>query len=160
MQKFDCSTPHTAHCLASGEVMISTMGDVKGNGKSEFILLDGKTFEVKGTWTNNNKRGKFNYDFWYQPYFDVMVSTEWGAPKVFKRGFQKNDHLNEETYGRSLNFYSWSTHELIKTINLGLDGITPLEVRFLHNPKQPQGFVGCAVSSSIYRFVKLYVYTL
>lgn len=24
---------HTSHCLASGEVMISTLGDSKGNGK-------------------------------------------------------------------------------------------------------------------------------
>ncbi|XP_068917960.1 methanethiol oxidase [Tenebrio molitor] len=151
MHRFNCSTPHTAHCLASGEVMISTMGDTEGNGKCDFILLDGKTFEVKGNWVKN-KGGVFNYDFWYQPYFDAMVSSEWGAPKIFKRGFDPSDPLDPKIYGRSLNFFSWSKRELIQTVNLGLDGVTPLEIRFLHDPKQPQGFVGCGVNSNIYRF--------
>lgn len=150
MHRFNCSTPHTAHCLASGEVMISTMGDIEGNGKCDFILLDGKTFEVKGNWVKN-KGGVFNYDFWYQPYFDAMVSSEWGAPKIFKRGFDPSDPLDPKIYGRSLNFFSWSKRELIQTVNLGLDGVTPLEIRFLHDPKQPQGFVGCGVNSNIYR---------
>lgn len=33
LRKNDVSAPHTAHCLASGQVMISTMGDGQGNGK-------------------------------------------------------------------------------------------------------------------------------
>ena len=35
------SSPHTTHCLADGNVMISTMGDGKGkgNGKGSFLLL-------------------------------------------------------------------------------------------------------------------------
>ena len=34
--------PHTTHCLGSGEIMISTMGDPKGNAKGVFehLLLD------------------------------------------------------------------------------------------------------------------------
>lgn len=38
--------PHTAHCLASGEIIVSAMGDPEGNNKSGFFLLDGETFEV------------------------------------------------------------------------------------------------------------------
>ncbi|XP_044258107.1 methanethiol oxidase [Tribolium madens] len=151
IHRFNCSTPHTTHCLASGEVMISAMGDNQGNGKCEFILLDGKTFEVKGTWTRN-KTGAFNYDFWYQPYFDIMVSSEWGAPRILKRGFQSTDPDDQKIYGRSLNFFSWSKRELLQTVNLGFDGVSPLEIRFLHNPKQPQGFVGCALNANIFRF--------
>jgi len=30
----------------------------------------------------------------------------------------------------------------------------PLETRFLHNPNECQGFVGCALSSTVYRFFK------
>lgn len=152
MHRFNCSTPHTAHCLASGEVMISIMGDKEGNGQSEYILLDGKTFDIKGTWTKG-ERAKFNYDFWYQPYFDVMVSSEWGAPRIFKRGFKPSDPYDTSIYGRSINFYSWSKRELIQTIDLGFDGVTPLEIRFLHDPKQPQGFVGCALNGNLYRWV-------
>lgn len=58
-----------------------------------------------------------------------------------------------EKYGRSINFYSWSERKLIQTIDLGKDGIAPLEIRFLHNPKASEGFVGCAVNSTVFRYV-------
>ncbi|CAH1155464.1 unnamed protein product [Phaedon cochleariae] len=150
---FNCRTPHTAHCLASGDIMIATMGDKDENAKCDFILIDGKTFKTKGTWING-KAPKFNYDFWYQPYFDVMVSTEWGIPRLFKKGFAAEQTINPEKYGRSLNFFSWSKRQLVQSIDLGVDGIAPLEVRFLHDPKEPQGYVGCAVNGNIFRFYK------
>lgn len=31
--KSSLSTFHTSHCLASGEIMISALGDINGNGK-------------------------------------------------------------------------------------------------------------------------------
>ena len=31
---------------------------------------------------------KFNYDFWYQPRHNVMVSSEWAAPKTYYAGLQ------------------------------------------------------------------------
>jgi selenium-binding protein 1 len=30
---------------------------------------------------------EFGYDFWYQPYHNVMISTELASPNVFKKGF-------------------------------------------------------------------------
>lgn len=38
------------------------------------------------------------------------------------------------------------------SIDLGEKGLIPLEIRFLHDPDKAVGFVGCALSSSIYRF--------
>lgn len=46
-------------------------------------------------WTKGEKKAKFGYDFWYQPYWDVMISTEWGAPKSFKKGFALPDTQDE-----------------------------------------------------------------
>lgn len=104
-----------------------------------------------GTWSNVST--KYGYDFWYQPLFDVMVSTEWGAPKSFKTGLnltQLNDY-----YGHSLNVWSWTKKKLIQTIDLGTtNGWLPLEVRFLHNPKEPHGYVACALSSTIFHITK------
>ncbi|XP_060535555.1 methanethiol oxidase [Cylas formicarius] len=151
MQKLNCSTPHTAHCLATGDIMISVMGDVDGNPKSDYVLVDGKTFTVKGTWVKGDS-AKFNYDFWYQPYYDVMVSSEWGAPRIFKTGVHPGDSVENLAFGKSINFYSWSKRQLIQTIDLDGDGVAPLEIRFLHDPKEKQGYVGCAVSSTIIRF--------
>lgn len=154
MRSFNCSYPHTTHCLATGEIMISTMGDKDENAKGDFLLIDSKTLEVTGTWTKGNKIAKFGYDFWYQPYHDVMFSTEWGAPKRFKTGFHPEDLSDKSLYGTSLNIFKWSTRELQQVIDLGSEGCAPLEIRFLHDPKSAQGFVGCAVNANIYRFYK------
>ena len=40
--------PHTSHCLASGDIMVSCLGDKDGNAEgSGFLLLDSE-FNVKG----------------------------------------------------------------------------------------------------------------
>jgi selenium-binding protein 1 len=49
--------------------------------------------------------------------------------------------------------WDWTTHEKVQTIDLGV-GTIPLEIRFLHDPNEAQGFVGCALSSTIVRFFK------
>lgn len=46
-----------------------------------------------GLWTEG-KLAPFGYDFWYQPYWDVMVSSEWGAPKSFRAGYKHSDVLD------------------------------------------------------------------
>jgi len=48
LHSLNLTAPHTAHCLASGEVMISAMGDVEENGRGGFALLDCKDFTIKG----------------------------------------------------------------------------------------------------------------
>lgn len=42
----------------------------------------------------------------------------------------------------------------MQTIELGNDGLIPLECRYLHNPKKEFGFVGAALSSNIICFYK------
>ncbi|EYC18803.1 hypothetical protein Y032_0026g1378 [Ancylostoma ceylanicum] len=148
--KYNVSFPHTSHCLADGNIMISTLGDAEGNHKGSFILLDGKTFEPKGCWLDEEKSVAFNYDFWYQPRRDVMFSTEWGTPNVIKKGFDMK-HVDEGHYGHSVHLFKWSTHEKLQTIELPKDdGAVPLEVRFKHDPASPYAFVGTALGSAVY----------
>lgn len=52
-----------------------------------FVLLDGETFEVISNWEHQGEAAPFGYDFWYQPRHNVMISTEWGAPKALVNGF-------------------------------------------------------------------------
>lgn len=120
LRSHNVSAPHTAHCLADGNIMISTMGDAKGNASGDFILFD-KNFECIGTWTKGQK-AICGYDFWYQPLFNVMISSEWGAPNIFRRGYQPEDILLENDYGRRLNVYDWKERKLIDTIHLGEEG--------------------------------------
>ncbi|XP_071574015.1 methanethiol oxidase-like isoform X1 [Temnothorax nylanderi] len=154
IHKYGISTPHTSHCLPTGEIMISTMGNLSGDGLGEFFCIDAETLRAKGTWTKSHEKATFGYDFWYQPYHDTLIATEWGAPRVFKKGFIPEDVYDPKIYGRSLNVYSWNERKLKQIIDLGDDGIAPFEIRFLHDPLAAQGFVGCAVTSNVYRFYK------
>ncbi|BFZ00921.1 hypothetical protein BsWGS_03961 [Bradybaena similaris] len=144
--------PHTTHCLASGDVMISCIGDAQGNNtKSGFILLDGKDFSIKENWEKSHIN--IGYDYWYQPRHDVMISTEWGAPRAWRNGFKLQD-VADGLYGHSLHVWQWSTHKKIQTLDLGSEGAIPLEIRFLHDPDATMGYVGCALGSSVFRFFK------
>jgi methanethiol oxidase len=107
--------------------MISTMGDKDGNAKGEFILLD-KNFECIGTWTSG-ETALCGYDFWYQPYFNLMIASEWGAPKLFRRGFTPEDVKSDRDYGRRLNVYAWNERKLIDTIHLGDEGEAHSQVK-------------------------------
>ena len=50
--------------------------------------------------------------------------------------------------------WDWTEHKLLQTIDLGEDGMIPLEIRFLHNPEATDGFVAATLSSNIIRFFK------
>ena len=57
MHDVGASIPHTAHCLPSGHIMISAMGDgtPELKGKGSFVLIDGKTWKVSGTYAKDTK---------------------------------------------------------------------------------------------------------
>ena len=50
--------------------------------------------------------------------------------------------------------WDWKEHTPIQDIDLGADGMIPLELRFLHNPDATEGYVGAALSTNIIRFYK------
>lgn len=159
VEKTNLTAPHTVHCLADGHIMISMLGDGEGNGPGGFLLLD-EDFEIAGRWENGaaaSQNGenpmKFNYDFWYQPRHNAMVSSEWSAPNTFKQGFDPND-VAEGKYGRQLHFWDWEKHEIVQSVDLGEEGLIPLEVRFHHDPESTHGFVGAALSSNMFHWEK------
>lgn len=59
------SFPHTTHCLPSGEIMISLMGQNGEEGGGGFVLIDGHSFEVKQRWESSEDSQSLGYDFWY-----------------------------------------------------------------------------------------------
>ena len=60
-KKLNLSAPHTVHCLADGNIMISMLGDAQGEGPGGFMLLD-EEFNIKGRWENDATGMKYNYD--------------------------------------------------------------------------------------------------
>ena len=144
------STPHTVHCLPDGRIMISMLGDRDGQGPGGFLLLD-PDFKIAGRWERSVAGMNFNYDFWYQPRHNVMVSSEWAAPTTVRPGF-KLDDVKAGKYGQRLQFWDWKERKITQTVDLGGEGMIPLEVRWQHNPDSTHGFVGAALSSSIWHW--------
>ncbi len=147
-KKTDLSAPHTVHCLPDGTVMISMLGDGQGNGPGGFLLLD-PDFNVAGRWEKDARGMKYNYDFWYQPRHNVMISSEWAAPKTFEKGFDPKE-VAAGKYGRQLHVWDWEKRSIASCIDLGDDGLIPLEVRFHHDPRSRHAYVGAALSSTMW----------
>src|SRR5436309_2024480 len=110
------SSPHTVHCLADGHVMISMLGDADKNGPGGFLLLD-EDFNIAGRWEQKADGLVYNYDFWYQPRHNVMISSEFAAPKTYEPGFNLED-VTADKYGHRLHFWDWQQHELTQSIEL------------------------------------------
>ena len=55
-------------------------------------------------------------------------------------------------YGSRLHFWDLDERKLEQTVELGETGLVPLEVRWLHDPEADEGFVGAALSSTMWRF--------
>jgi selenium-binding protein 1 len=151
-RKVNLSAPHTVHCLPDESVMISMLGDAQGNSPGGFLLLDSQ-FNIVGRWEKDTADMKYNYDFWYQPRAGAMISTEWAAPSTFTGGFNPDD-VKAGRYGQRLHVWDWQSHNLRQTIDLGSEGLIPLEIRFAHDPDKSFGFVGAALSSTIWTFSK------
>ena len=151
-ERTNLSAPHTVHCLATGQVMISMLGDARGEAPGGFLLLD-EDFGIAGRWEKSPDDMRFNYDFWYQPRLNVMVSSEWAAPSTVATGFKLED-VTAGKYGQCLRFWDWQRRTIVQSIDLGTDGRIPLEVRFHHRPDSPHGFVGAALSSAIWHWCR------
>src|SRR3989442_4859535 len=142
--------PHTVHCMPGDNVVVSMLGDADGNGAGGFAVLDAKTFEVKGRWEDGGETPALNYDFWYQPRKNVLISSEFGEPNAYEGGFDLAD-VTAGRYGSRLHFWNLSERRLEQTVELGETGLVPLEIRWLHDPDAEQGFVGAALSSTMWR---------
>ena len=146
--------PHTVHCMPGENVVISMLGDADGAAAGGFAVIDAQTFEVKGRWENGEHVPLMNYDFWYQPRKNVLISSEFGEPNHYEHGFNLDD-VAAGKYGRRLHFWNLAERKLEQTIDLGAEhGWIPLEVRWLHDPEAEEGYVGAALSSTMWRWYR------
>ncbi len=150
-EKLGLSAPHTVHCMPGEIVTISMLGDAEGNLPGGFGVLDARDFSIAGRWEREPGGPDLMYDFWYQPRQGTLVSSEWGAPNTFEDGFDPAD-VAAGKYGRRLHFWDLERRAKVQSIDLGDDGLIPLELRWQHDPESAQGFVGATLSSNILRF--------
>ena len=143
--------PHTVHCMPGDNIVVSMLGDAEGNGAGGFAVLDAHTFELKGRWENGGDVAPLNYDFWYQPRKNVLVSSEFGEPNAYEPGFDLAD-VEAGRYGQRIHFWNLETRMLEQTVDLGEKGLVPLELRWLHDPDADEGYVAAALSSVVWHF--------
>jgi selenium-binding protein 1 len=151
-RKTNLSAPHTVHCLADGTVMIAMLGDKDGNAPGGFLQLN-ENFDIVGRWERERDGMRFNYDFWYQPRHNVMVSSGLAAPNTYYPGFNLDD-VSAGLYSNQIYLWDWEKRKLQQSIDLGADGLVPLEVRFLHNPERPNAYIGAALSGNLFHLSK------
>ena len=106
---------------------------------------------ARGALGERRRAAPFSYDFWYQPRKNVLVSSEFGEPNAYEKGFDPED-VAAGRYGRRLHFWDLAERRLKQTIDLADHGLIPLEVRWLHDPEAEEGFVGAALSSAMWHF--------
>ena len=70
------------------------------------------------------------------------------APLVVDTGFDLAD-VEAGRYGRRIHFWNLSERSLEQTVDLGENGLIPLEVRWKHDPEAESGFCGATLSSTI-----------
>ena len=150
-EKLGLSAPHTVHCMPGDIVTISMLGDADGNTPGGFAVLDARDFSIAERWERDAGGIEFMYDFWYQPRQNALISSEWGAPNTFLDGFNPAD-VAAGKYGRKLHFWDLDRRAKVQTIDLGDEGLIPLEIRWQHDPDSAQGFVGATLSSNIIHF--------
>jgi selenium-binding protein 1 len=97
-RKTNLSALHTVHCAPDGRIIISALGDANGNAPGGFLIVD-ENFKVAGRWEKSNEGMPYNYDFWYQPRHNIMVSSELAAPSTYGPGFSM-EAVKEDGYGR------------------------------------------------------------
>ena len=151
IREIGLTRPHTVHCMPGDNIVISMLGDAEGNGACGFAVLDARTFEVKGRWENGGPHPQLNYDFWYQPRQNVLASSEFGEPKAYEQGFEIDD-VAAGHYGSRLHFWNLAERTVEQTLELGDTGLVPLEIRWLHDPDADEGYVGAALSSTMWHF--------
>ncbi len=149
--KTNLSAPHTVHCLGA-DIIVSMLGDSDGNAPGGFLHLD-EDLEIVGRWENDISGMNYNYDFWYQPRHNMMLSSEWAAPNTFMPGFDLED-VAAGKYGQSVHFWDFEAKKIIKSVDMGDQGMIPLEVRGLHDPASSEGYFAATLSSNVFHWWK------
>ncbi|MBA2713925.1 MAG: selenium-binding protein, partial [Rubrobacteraceae bacterium] len=138
------SRPHTVHCGPEG-IYMSALGDEKGDGPGGIFVLDHDTFAVKGRWELDRGPQYLAYDFSWHLGHDVLVSSEWGTPKLVENGLVP-EALMAKKYGRNVHVWDLRRRRHLQALPVGEDDQMVLELRPAHDPTKTHGFVGVVIS--------------
>ena len=136
--------PHTVHC-GPDAIYISALGNADGDGPGGIFMMDCDTFDIIGPWEKDRGPQYFAYDFWWHLTHDVLISSEWGTPKMLEGGLNP-EMLLAGKYGHHLHFWDLKSRKHKQSIDLGAEQQMVLELRPSHDPANEWGFAGVVIS--------------
>ena len=139
VRKTGLTRPHTVHCMPDDNVVISMLGDEDGDGAGRLRCSRREDFEVKGRWENGGEQPPLNYDFWYQPRKNVLVSSRVRRAERLRAGVRPRRRQGRAATATVSTSGTSKSRELEQTIDLGENGLIPLEVRWHHDPDGRRG---------------------
>ena len=110
--------PHTVHCMPGDNVVISMLGDADGAAPAASRSSTRARSRSRAAGRTAARTPPMNYDFWYQPRKNVLVSSEFGEPNAYEPGFDLED-VEAGRYGQRLHFWNLAERRLEQTIDLG-----------------------------------------
>uniref|UniRef100_A0A1I7T6T7 Methanethiol oxidase n=1 Tax=Caenorhabditis tropicalis TaxID=1561998 RepID=A0A1I7T6T7_9PELO len=148
----DASCPYAVRSLPlkGAPVHVSTLGDKFGNGKGDFLLIDRRTWEIRKK--SEPTSSAFGGDFSLQPRHNLLISSEWGHPRLLREGLSPSELENvSESFGSRLHVWQISPPKLLQSIDLdSSDGSLVVAVKFLHNADCNHAFAISAIGSSVF----------
>jgi selenium-binding protein 1 len=143
-QRAGYSRPHTVHCGPDG-IYLSALGNPEGDGPGGIFVLDHDTFEVLGRWEVDRGPQFLAYDFWWHLGYDVMITSEWGTPRMVENGVDLDALLNSR-YGHHIHVWDLRRRRHVQALDLGPEHQMVLELRPSHDPTKAYGFAGVVLS--------------
>ncbi len=132
------------HC-GPDAIYISALGNADGDGPGGIFMMDCDTFDIIGPWEKDRGPQYFAYDFWWHLTHDVLISSEWGTPKMLEGGLNP-EMLLAGKYGHHLHFWDLKSRKHKQSIDLGAEQQMVLELRPSHDPANEWGFAGVVIS--------------
>ena len=74
--------PHTVHCMPGDNIVVPCWGTRTATAPAGSPSSTRKLSRSRSRWENGGETPRFNYDFWYQPRKNLLVSSEFGEPNA------------------------------------------------------------------------------
>lgn len=143
-QRAGYSRPHTVHCGPDG-IYLSALGNPEGDGPGGVFILDHDTFQVLDRWEVDRGPQFLAYDFWWHLGYDVMITSEWGTPRMVENGVDLDALLNSRD-GHHIHVWDLRRRRHVQALDLGPEHQMVLELRPAHDPTKAYGFAGVVLS--------------
>jgi methanethiol oxidase len=150
-QKLGLSTPHTVHCMPGDIVTVSMLGDAEGTLPGGFAVLDARDFSVAGRW-EREKTARSSCTTSGTGRATTRLSPANGTPRTPSSTASTQPMLSRASTVGVCTSGTSSATRVVQTLDLGDEGLIPLEIRWQHDADSAQGFVGATLSSNIIRF--------